>query len=328
LFHDLGKGYPGDHTEAGLQLFADIGPRMGLGDDDVHTIMKLIEHHLLLPDIATRRDVSDDATITFVADHVGDVTTLQLLDALTEADALATGPTAWGGWKQELVRTLVSRVEQRLSGQSTDVATWRLFPDAATLAAMAVGERDVRADGDTITVVSPDRPGLFTSVAGVLSAHGLDILNAEAHSDEHAMAASRFRLRTAPRDGWGDVIRDVNAAFDGTFDIDERLRERAATYSRRRQESALGPQPPRVRFDDRASSNATVVEVHAPDRVGLLRDVTRVFANEGLDIRHARVVTLGDNVVDTFYLIERDGRLLDDQQRRNNLTHSLLAVLA
>ncbi|MFM8507588.1 MAG: ACT domain-containing protein, partial [Actinomycetota bacterium] len=74
--------------------------------------------------------------------------------------------------------------------------------------------------------------------------------------------------------------------------------------------------------------NATVVEVHAPDRVGLLRDVTRVFANEGLDIRHARVVTLGDNVVDTFYLSERDGRLLDDQQRRDNLTHSLLAVLA
>jgi len=328
LFHDLGKGYPGDHTEAGLQLFADIGPRMGLGDDDVRTIMKLIEHHLLLPDIATRRDVSDDATITFVADHVGDVTTLRLLDALTQADALATGPTAWGGWKQELVRTLVSRVEQRLSGQSTDIATWRLFPDAATLAAMAVGEREVRADGDTITVVSPDRPGLFTSVAGVLSAHGLDILNAEAHSDEHAMAASRFRLRASPRDGWGDVIRDVNAAFDGTFDIDERLRERAATYSRRRRESALGPQPPRVRFDDRASSNATVVEVHAPDRVGLLRDVTRVFANEGLDIRHARVVTLGDNVVDTFYLSERDGRLLDDKQRRDNLTHSLLAVLA
>jgi len=327
MFHDLGKGYPGDHTEAGLQLFADIGPRMGLSDDDVRTIMKLIEHHLLLPDVATRRDVSDDATVSFVAEQVGDVATLHLLAALTEADALATGPTAWGGWKQELVRTLVSRVEQRLSGEAADVATWKLFPDATTLASMAGGERDVRADDDTITVVSPDRPGLFTSVAGVLSAHGLDILNAEAHSDEQGMAASRFRLRTAPRDGWGDVIRDVNAAFDGSFDIDERLRERAVTYSRRRQESALGPQPPQVRFDDRVSSNATVVEVHAPDRVGLLRDVTRVFANQGLDIRHARVVTLGDNVVDTFYLTERDGGLLDDSRRRDELTRSLLAVL-
>jgi [protein-PII] uridylyltransferase len=82
-----------------------------------------------------------------------------------------------------------------------------------------------------------------------------------------------------------------------------------------------------VRFDDRVSSNATVVEVHAPDRVGLLRDVTRVFSNQGLDIRHARVVTLGDNVVDTFYLTERDGGLLADSRRRDELTRSLLAVL-
>ena len=82
-----------------------------------------------------------------------------------------------------------------------------------------------------------------------------------------------------------------------------------------------------MRFDDRVSSNATVVEVHAPDRVGLLRDVTRVFSNQGLDIRHARVVTLGDNVVDTFYLTERDGGLLDDSRRRDELTCSLLAVL-
>lgn len=328
LFHDLGKGYPGDHTEAGMRLFADIGPRMGLQDDDVATVRGLIEHHLLLPDVATRRDVSDDATIEFVAEKVGDVATLQLLETLTEADALATGPTAWGGWKRELVRTLAARVAQRLAGEPVDSSTWRLFPDAATLAAMARGGRDVRADGDTITVVSPDRPGLFTSVAGVLAVHGLDIMSAEAHSDEQGMAASRFRLRDVPRDGWTNMIRDVHAAFDGGFDVDARLRERAATYSRRRRESALGPQPPHVRFDDGASSNATVIEVHAPDRVGLLRAISKVFADEALDIRHARIVTLGDNVVDTFYVRHGDGRLVTDEQRRRDLTTLILRAVA
>ncbi|MFM8906272.1 MAG: HD domain-containing protein, partial [Actinomycetota bacterium] len=122
LFHDLGKGYPGDHTEAGLALFAKIGPRMGLNDDDVRTVSTLIEHHLLLPDVATRRDISDDMTVEFVAARVGDLGTLQLLAALTEADALATGPTAWGGWKEELVRTLITRVTQRLSGDAVDTA--------------------------------------------------------------------------------------------------------------------------------------------------------------------------------------------------------------
>jgi [protein-PII] uridylyltransferase len=327
LFHDLGKGYPGDHTEAGLELFSRIGPRIGLNEDDCRTVAMLIEHHLLLPDIATRRDLSDDATIAFVAERVGDASSLQLLDALTEADALATGPTAWGGWKQELVRTLVARVGQRLAGEHVDVSTWRLFPDAETLAVMARRELDVRADGDSITVVSPDRPGLFTSVAGVLAVRGLDILSAEAHSDEQGMAASRFHLRNEPRDGWAEVLRDVENAFAGTFDIDARLRERAATYSRRRRESALGPQPPRVRFDDSGSSNATVVEVHAPDRIGLLRDITRVFAEQRLDIRHARIMTLGDNVVDTFYLCESDGRKIAAAPRRDEIEQALLAAV-
>ena len=102
------------------------------------------------------------------------------------------------------------------------------------------------------------------------------------------------------------------------MDLDLRLAERATTYSRRRQESARGPQPPAVLFHSGASSNATVVEVHAPDRVGLLRDITRVFMHEQLDIRHARIATLGDNVVDTFYLRERNGSKVvgDDRQRR------------
>lgn len=328
LFHDLGKGYPGDHTEAGLRLFADIGPRMGLNEADVLTTMKLIEHHLLLPDIATRRDVSDESTIAHVATLVGDVTTLELLDALTEADALATGPTAWGGWKQELVRTLVSRVRQSLAGDVIDTTGWRLFPDSETLAAMATGERDVRASDAVITVVSPDRPGLFTSVAGVLAMYGLDILSAEAHSDEQGMAASRFHLRVPPRDGWSEVLRDVNAAFNGDLDIDSHLRERAITYARRRRESARGPQPPIVRFDDTTSSDATVIEVHAPDRVGLLRDISKVFANERLDIRHARIVTMGDNVVDTFYVRESDGSKIESQDRRNALTSVLLDAIA
>jgi [protein-PII] uridylyltransferase len=324
LFHDLGKGHPGDHTEAGLMLFHEIGPRMGLSAEDVRIVTKLIEYHLLLPDVATRRDISDDATITYVAKCVGTTTTLQLLYALTQADALATGPTAWGAWKADLVHTLVERTEHVLIGNPIDSATWRLFPDAETLEIMAQRTRHLQARDCTVTIVCPDQPGLFSAVAGVLAVHGLDILSAEAHSDEQGMAASRFHLRLAPADGWAEVLNDIHRAFDDKLDIDARLDERAATYSRRKQESALGPQPPAVFFHDEASSNATVVEVHAPDRVGLLRAITRVFMQHELDIRHARIVTLGDNVVDTFYLCERDGGKIRGAERRRGLEEAIL----
>lgn len=69
---------------------------MGLSVQNVHIITALIEHHLLLPDIATKGSISDDSTVAYVANRVGDVMSLQLQNALTEADALATSPTAWG----------------------------------------------------------------------------------------------------------------------------------------------------------------------------------------------------------------------------------------
>ena len=72
LLHDIGKGFPGDHTEVGMVVGADIATRMGLPPEDVATIVTMIRLHLLLPDTATRRDLDDPATAQRVADEVGD----------------------------------------------------------------------------------------------------------------------------------------------------------------------------------------------------------------------------------------------------------------
>ena len=116
LLHDIGKGFPGDHTDVGIDLLATIGPRMGLPPDDVAVLQSMVRHHLLLPDVATRRDLDDPATTTAVAEAVGDQLTLGLLAGLTEADSLATGPAAWGRWKADLVRDLVRRTAHVLGG--------------------------------------------------------------------------------------------------------------------------------------------------------------------------------------------------------------------
>ena len=78
--------------------------------------MTLLRHHLLLPTAATRRDLDDPATVRAVAEAVGDRETLELLHALTEADAPATGPAAWGDWKAALVDDLVGRTAAVLGG--------------------------------------------------------------------------------------------------------------------------------------------------------------------------------------------------------------------
>ena len=229
LFHDIGKGYPGDHTEVGMAIVRELGARLGLGEADVDTLVAMVEHHLLLPDVAVRRDLSDPATIRAVADAVGSPERLELLHRLTEADSIATGPSAWGPWKQALVDELVARVEVVLGGGDVADATWTLFPDAETLQSMATGKHHVRVDDDRLTIVYRDEPGMFSRIAGVVSLHGLDVATARAHSDEPqlgrvSMGASEFRVHV-PDGGidWPPIIADLERALQGRLAIESRL---------------------------------------------------------------------------------------------------------
>ncbi len=328
LFHDLGKGYAGDHTDVGVELFATIGVRMGLSEDDVFVVSTLIENHLLLADTSTRRDLSDDATITMVAGKLRTTVVLDLLHALTEADSLATGPSAWSDWKAELISLLVDRVRHVLGGGDVQEVMWRLFPDAAVLELMAAGGVSIRTQTDRVTVVSPDRPGTFSRVAGVLALHNLDVLGAEAHSDEQGMAVSEFRV-TSPLGeiDWNPIIANMERALSGHLALDSRLADRAANVRVRRATSAIAPQTPTVRFDDTASSNATFLEVRAPDMVGVLHRITRVIADLGLDIRHARILTLGDEVVDSFYICEPGGGRITNEVHKDEISRAILHAL-
>jgi len=328
LFHDLGKGYPGDHTEVGIELFAEIGTRMGMSESDQRIISLLIEHHLLLADTATRRDLSDDATITMVAGHLQSTVVLDLLHALTQADSLATGPSAWSDWKAELVALLVERARHVLGGGDMTEVMWRLFPDASVLELMATGEIAIRTQPDRVTVVSPDKPGTFSRVAGVLSLYNMDVLGAEAHSDEQGMAASEFRVSSQHGEiDWEPIENNLRLALSGRLALDSRLADRAANARPRRATSALAPAAPTVRFDDSASSNATFLEVRAPDMVGVLHRITKAIADCGLDIRHARVLTLGNEVVDSFYVREPNGGRISDEAYKSEISRAILHSL-
>lgn len=323
LLHDIGKGRPGDHTEVGMELVEVIAPRMGFDADDTAILVDLVRLHLLLPDLATRRDLDDPATIDSVMETVGDRTRLHLLAALTEADSLATGPAAWGSWKADLVRELVRRVDHRMQGGNPATLVSTDFPTAEQKALMAQGRTAVEASEDRITVIAPDRHGLFSRVAGVLALHGLEVRSADAASVGD-MAVETFAVTSTfgPMIAWDRVIDHVHAALENRLAIEARLADRVRTY--RSAPRSLQLPAPVVRFDDTASTTSTVVEVHAPDRIGLLYRVARTFAEFELDVSVAKVQTLGDLVVDAFYLTDRAGGLVDDAVVRAELERALL----
>ncbi|WP_314177064.1 [protein-PII] uridylyltransferase [Streptomyces winkii] len=130
LLHDIGKGWPGDHSVVGETIAYDMAGRMGFDAQDADVLARLVRHHLLLVETATRRDLDDPATIASVADLVGGLGTLELLHALTEADALATGPAAWSAWRGALVADLVKRVAGVLAGEAVEEHTEPFVPSA------------------------------------------------------------------------------------------------------------------------------------------------------------------------------------------------------
>ena len=174
-----------------------IAIRMGYEPEDVETLVGLVRNHLLLPQVATSRDLDDPATIASVATTVGDVEFLDLLWTLTEADSLATGPTAWTSWKAGLIETLVAKVRAALEGEP-HVATLAA-PDAdAALVERANGFIMVEGTEHHLVVVAPDQPRLFSRVVGLLALNGHDVRGARARSIG-ADGDLRVRHRAAPR---------------------------------------------------------------------------------------------------------------------------------
>ncbi len=327
LLHDIGKGHPGDHSEVGMEMATRISERLGFDADDVDTIAFLVRHHLLLSDVATRRDLDDPATIRMVADVVLNAERLALLRALSEADGLATGPTAWGPWKAQLVDRLAGQVANDLNGDSPDSSETPAFPSAEQRELMARGGLHVQADGEVVTVVCPDRRGLFFRITGALSLHGLDVVEANVYS-EHGVVVDEFRV-TVGGSGvvpWDAVRDDVIKALEGRLAVQARLDERARSM-RRRRTVGVSQFPPRVRFDNDTASGSTVLEAVGPDRLGLLHGLTRALADLDLDVSSAKIHTMGGDVVDTFYVTDSDGEKIRDVEYQEEIRKALLHVL-
>ncbi|HEX5586125.1 MAG TPA: ACT domain-containing protein [Acidimicrobiia bacterium] len=340
LLHDVGKGTPGDHSVVGVDIARSVATRIGLDDDATDQLLWLVRHHLLLADTATRRDLDDDATILRFAAEVGDSQRLDLLYALTLGDSLATGTAAWNRAKAALVRQLYSKADGLLAGgdivgdaRRADDVDALLARHAGLLAARETAVEWEQLDDDMLrcTVVAPDRTGLLATVAGTLALVGLDIGAASVVTeDDGGMAIERFigqdrfgRLETdAER---SDASAAIVAVVSGDVALDEQLRARARRYRR----PTVHPDQREVRVvvDTEASAHSTVVEIHAPDDVGLLARVAAVFAELGFDVTKALVSTVGDRVVDVFYLRDGTGAKVSDALAVDSLRATVTARL-
>lgn len=361
LLHDIGKGSGRDHSEEAVRLARAFLQRIGAGELDSALVLFLIEKHLLLPAALQSRDIADPATAAALAEEVQTVERLRLLALLSFADISAVNPTAMTPWRMEQLWGLYRIVYRHLTGQLTSesgadphLAYGDLKPatsefleglprryhwthtaaEADAHAALFQHARERGAEVSIerrqgtwrVTLVAPDRPFLFASVAGALSSFGLDILKAEAFTNHHGFVVDSF------------VFQDPNRSLELNPPEVERLREilrkvalgqvRAEDLLRHRPvkppPSRLGAVQAAVSADNEASSSATVFEVVAQDRPGLLYHLASAISRARCNIEVVLVDTEAHKALDVFH-VTSDGRKLAPEAAEG-LRQSLLAA--
>jgi [protein-PII] uridylyltransferase len=181
------------------------------------------------------------------------------------------------------------------------------------------------------TVCTADRPGLFSTLAGVLAAGGCNVVSARITTSTDGVALDVFRVSDGDVAGsderWSRVRRMLDAVLRGEADVEDLVRNapRPGPFARRRQ----GLPAPRtaVLVDNDVSRDYTVLDVYTGDRVGVLFTITRTLFHLGLGIHLAKITTMVEQVLDVFYVADSLGRKIEDAGRLAAIRSALVERL-
>jgi [protein-PII] uridylyltransferase len=361
LFHDLGKAArTGRHVVESVKISDEALPRIGVPEEKKRAVRVLIEGHLDLSAVMNSRDPDDPRTARFLAERSGTLEILKKLTLLTYADISAVNPGAMTPWRldqlwrvyliayHELTRELeTDRITEPAALeapgaeeliQGFPVRYLRTHSQAEIESHVELEQRsrergvalDIRKEDGfyRLTLVARDRPALLASLAGALAGFGMNILKAEGFANRNGTILDTFvfadphrTLELNPTEV--DRLRlTIERVVLGKLDVKELLRNRPvpAPPSKR---SRIAPT---VSFNSEASETATLIEVVAEDRPGLLYALTSAIAAAGANIEVVLIDTEAHKAIDVLYVTWGGKKLSSPQQAA--LRDSLLEACA
>jgi len=237
-----------------------------------------------------------------------------------------------GDYDEKLIRKHLRSMSTRYllthrSWEITDHLALELSRGDDTVAMQV--KHDFEAEYSTVTISTVDVPGLFSMIAGVMAANGVNILGAQIYTRSSGVALDILHVNKSvggvidSATKWSKVQSDLTAVLEGRVKV-------ASLVSRRQKSSNPLPGhklprfPNRVEFDCDISREHTVIDIFAHDKVGLLYRITRTLAEQGLYIHVAKISTKVDQVADTFYVKDIFGQPVNDEAKREALRKALL----
>ena len=388
ILHDVGKGREGDHSIIGEQIAEEVAIRLQTPENKKRMMMFLVRQHLVMPDLAFRRDITDQALLVDFARLCGAPELLRMLYVLCVADIKAVGPDVWTDWKGELLADLYNRTMLILSGRPINhlererlqlvrehvrssivpigkEADKERFPEWIDRQLDALppfylmtespdriardldliqqlNEDEVKIEGaydpETDTVLyrifagRKHEEGSFHKVAGVLSGMRMDIHTAQTCTTADSTLLGSFLV--SDNDFIGTVaeyrISEVCSALVDVLTGEktvEHVFRRSGIFKLKKIERVIEPVAPHVSIDNDCSESCTVIDVFATDNPGLLFTLAKTLFDHDLSVELTRIATNVDQVVDVFYVADRDGNKIESPEVLERLRADLMKEL-
>jgi [protein-PII] uridylyltransferase len=334
LFHDIGKAAGRRHEEEGYKRLKNILTRFNFEVKKRKRIEFLVRNHILMSNLAMRRETTDTEVIADFADAVGDTENLRAIYLITYADMSAVHPGFWNAWKAYLLRELFDQTFNYLSGIREDGDQYirslqalspksqrrallgfieemperyllsttkeRVIEDQALV--MQAGKEgfamriDIGSGVAEVTVSAEDRPGLFSRIVGFLSSKGLNIVSGKIFTGRQGIVIDRIAVSNWKEIWWEGLAADLEG---GLRDILAGGKPLAVT---RREKKAGSLFDIFIELDNEASEEFSLIEIFSPDRMGLLYDISDVMYRNGINIVSARINTEAGLAQDIFYV--------------------------
>jgi [protein-PII] uridylyltransferase len=377
LIHDLGKGFPEDHSEVGLRLAKRIVKRLFLESEDADAVKFLVHNHLMMSHLALHRDINDDVIVGEFAANVGSLTILDMLFVLTCADIAAVGPNALTEWKLGLLTDLYRNARRVFTGdehrkgrqitrERLEEEFKRLYSDEITRLWLTekaqelpqsflqikpmetVGEQLLtlrtlpkseiacwtdydakrKVSGLCIGTHERLRSGIFYKVNGLLAGLGLRINSADIKHLGDSIVWYWFQYIDRDYEGEPPAVR-MEAIRKRVLEVANAPADEPPTFRKTWKRDGgraalLSRSPVRVLIDNQTVDQATIIDVFAFQKTGLLYTIAKEIFEIGLDVRSARFSNYGQQTICVFYVTDKQRRKIFDNEQLDEIRKRIL----
>jgi [protein-PII] uridylyltransferase len=378
LFHDIAKpSLLGKHEIKGIPIARRFLQRI-MYDDLIDDVSFLVRHHLLMEQIAFRRNLNDPQTIVDFTHTFDRIEQLDYLYVLTYADLSAVNKNVWTEWKElllwELYRKARNILEERMTSEQVHERSVQeaeatradilrslipefppeevdthlaLFSDTSYLATFKPEEiaehlQIIRTHDQVkvlfqqsgsfteVTFIAHDSPGVLSKFCAVLTANDANIFDAQVFTRRDGIVIDRFRVAEfvshipLSEELCERISHNIKEVSEGRVEISKLMERHRMRWKRRTQPMNLN-----VRCDVEFADHPkfTIIDVYAPDTLGFLYRLTETISRLGLDITFAKISTRVDGIVDSFYLLDNEGKKLDNPERREQAKQEILTTI-